>query len=179
MDDKRNTGMFLGGNAPLSATRLNDRNVSVRDTLHKGQGIFANQDFLCGETVVIGLVDSEQTERTRYSVQINWDSHILMTSPAVLINHSCNPSTAVVNNRFGAYDFVASRDILENEELTFDYATTEFEIIAMEECFCGEGTCRKTPGGYGELAEDHTLKMHGLVSDYLRRSQQTLTASSG
>ncbi len=179
MDIRRNTGLFLGGNASLNATRLNDRNVSVRDARHKGQGVFANQDFLCGETVIIGLVDSEQTERTRYSVQVNWGSHVLMTSPAVLINHSCNPSTTVMNNRFGAYDFVASRDIYEDEELTFDYATTEFEIIAMKECLCGEPTCRKTPGGYGELTEDHPLKIHGLVSDYLRRARQTLIASTG
>jgi len=179
MDPTGKSGLFLGGNGSFSATRLNDRNVSVRSTLHKGQGVFANRDFLCGETVVIGLVVGEETERTQYSVQMDWDNHVLMASPAVLINHSCSPTTAVVNNLFGAYDFVAFCDILEGEELTFDYATTEYEIIAMNECFCGDAMCRKTPGGYSELPEDHQLKIHGLVSDYLQPARQVRTASTG
>lgn len=166
-------------NGLLSAARLNDRNVSIDNTPHKGQEVFANRDFLCEETVVIGLIARKETERTKYSVQVDWENHILMESPAVWINHSGDPSSVIMNNRFGAYDFVAFRDIHEGEELTFDYAATEYEIIAMKDCFCGEEICRKTPGGYTELPEDHQLKVRGLVGDYLHPARQVRSASAG
>jgi len=171
--------LLLGGNTALSARRLNNRNVTVRNVEHKGQGVFADRHFLCGETVVIALVEREEPERTRYSVQMNWNKHVLMTTPAVLINHSCNPNTVVINNSHGAYDFVAFRDISAGEELSFDYATTEFEIIAMNECFCAETNCRSTPGGFNVLPDDHALKLHGLVGGYLLPTGQERLGSTG
>jgi len=61
---------------------------------------------------------------------------------AELFNHSCSPNVGVV----GQIVFVARRDIAVNEELTFDYDTTETSGEPFE-CECGADNCRKVVGG--------------------------------
>ena len=111
--------------------------VHVAAAAAKGCGVFASRDFARGETVVVGKAITYPTQRTRMSIQVDWDRHVDMDSPAILINHSCAPNLGVRENRWLAYDFVALRDILAAEELTFDYAMTEYALVAPIDCRCG------------------------------------------
>lgn len=63
------------------------------------------------------------------------------SEPLDYINHSCNPNTGIK----GQIVLVALRDILPNEEITFDYATVVSEWVGMEPiiCNCGAPDCRK------------------------------------
>ena len=103
----------------------------------KGRGVFASRGFRKGETVVVGRRVEILPERTIHSLQMDFDLHIELDEPGVLINHSCSPKTGVRNNQFGAYDFVALVDIPSGSEITFDYETTEYISIAIPECCCG------------------------------------------
>ena len=58
------------------------------------------------------------------------------------VNHSCNP-----NMRYDVTElaFFAVRDISKGEELTYDYDTTEYDLVKSKEsftCKCGALNCR-------------------------------------
>lgn len=54
-------------------------------------------------------------------------------------NHSCDPNTWWV----GSYSLVALRDIHPNEEVTYDYSTSDIDIALKMKCNCGATCCRK------------------------------------
>ncbi|MES0076944.1 SET domain-containing methyltransferase [Mesorhizobium sp. M0058] len=150
------------------AKEINARNVRIAETSgKKGRGVFAAREFMPGEIVVAGLVDRIEKNRTTHSVQLDWNIHALFLRPAVLMNHSCDPNTAVVPNRFGGYDFIAIHNIVCSDELTWDYATTEFDSIAVEVCLCSSKKCRGTAGGFSRLPRDHQLIVTGFYAPYL------------
>ncbi|RUX22374.1 SET domain-containing protein-lysine N-methyltransferase [Mesorhizobium sp. M2A.F.Ca.ET.037.01.1.1] len=118
------------------AKQLNARNVKILSTGgERGRGVFAARDFLPGEIVVIGLIDRMETVRTTNSFQLDWNVHALFHKPAVIVNHCCDPNLAIVPNRFGAYDFVAIQHISSGAEVTWNYATSEFECIGYRYVF--------------------------------------------
>jgi hypothetical protein len=142
-------------------------NVFVKLT-SKGKGVFASRNFYKGETVVIGHRIDILTERTNYSLQMDFDLHVELDEPARLINHSCSPNTGVRNNNFGGYDFVALNDISEGYEITFDYETTEYISIAVPECWCNSPNCRLKTRGF-KFLPIHIKEQYGeYIADYLK-----------
>jgi uncharacterized protein len=107
----------------------------------KGRGVFATSGFKRGETVVVGRAVAYPAERTLMSVQVDWQRHVEMDAPATLLNHSCAPNLGVRENGWAAYDFFALRDIFVGEELAFDYAMTEYELVAPLTCWCASVGC--------------------------------------
>ncbi|MER9625461.1 SET domain-containing protein-lysine N-methyltransferase [Mesorhizobium sp. M0222] len=150
---------------------INARNVQIGDAgEEKGRGVFSSRHFLPGEVVMIGLVAGIERERTIYTIQTDWDIHAKFEEPAVLSNHSCSPNLAIVQNRFGAYDFIAIHEISRDIELTWDYATTEFDSIAVQVCLCTSKNCRGAAGGFSTLSPDHPLLSAGYYAPYLQRN---------
>ncbi|WP_352917277.1 SET domain-containing protein-lysine N-methyltransferase [Mesorhizobium sp. M1143] len=149
---------------------INARNVKIADAgADRGRGIFSSRQFLPGEVVMIGLIDRLEEERTIYSIQIDWNIHATFEEPVVLSNHSCNPNLAIVPNRFGAYDFIAIHEVDHDVELTWDYATTEFNSIAVQVCLCSSKNCRGAAGGFSTLRPDHPILLAGFYAPYLQR----------
>jgi hypothetical protein len=64
-------------------------------------------------------------------------------------NHSCNPNLALQ----GQIVFVAMKDILVNEELTHDWATTD-DLDHEMHCNCGSANCRGTITGKDWMKQD-------------------------
>ncbi|CDX37996.1 Nuclear protein SET [Mesorhizobium plurifarium] len=154
------------------ARRLNARNVSVGDTgAERGRGVFATREFLPGEIVIVGLLDRMERIRTTDSIQLDWDVHALFEEPAVVVNHSCNPNLAILPNRFGAYDFVAIRQIHPDAEVTWDYATSELECVGVSVCLCSAGNCRGAARGFSMLPPDHPLLASGFFAPYLAKTR--------
>jgi hypothetical protein len=116
--------------------------VEVATAGVKGLGVFAAREFVRGETVIVGRAIASPAGRTRMSVQRDWERHVEMDVPATLLNHSCTPNLGVRENGWGAYDFVAVRDIFTGEELAFDYAMTEHALLAPLPCCCRTAACR-------------------------------------
>ena len=139
-----------------------------------GLGVFANRDFKKGELVVrsSGKVISCQTE---HSIQLDWDRHLDVDPPARYMNHSCNPNLGIRTNGNGFPDFVAMRDIKKGEELTWDYAMSEWTHYERSDpaldfdltCRCGAKNCRGKFGYYSELPDELKERYKGFISDYL------------
>lgn len=153
------------------ARQLNARNVRVLNTGgDRGRGVFAARDFLPGEIVIIGLIDRMEKIRTTNSFQLDWNVHALFQKPAVIVNHSCDPNLAIVPNRFGAYDFVAIEKISSGVEVTWNYATSEFECIGVSVCLCSSQNCQGSAGGFSKLPRDHPMLVSGFYAPYLNRN---------
>lgn len=153
------------------ARRINSRNVMVSDTGDgRGRGVFAARRFLAGEIVIVGLVQRYEKVRTTYTIQMDWNVHAIFEEPAIFSNHSCDPNLAIVPNRFGAFDFVAIREILPKAEVAWDYATSETECVGISVCLCSAANCRKIVGGFPSLPPDHPLLTSAFYAPYLQRN---------
>lgn len=144
-----------------------DSNIFIKQT-NKGKSVFASRFFCKGETVVVGHRVKSVPHRTIHSVQIDFDQHIELDEPALLINHSCSPNTGVWNNQFGAYNFVALVDIHSGSEITWDYETTEYISIAVPNCLCGSPECRLKTLGFKFLPVEIKNKYGEFIADYLK-----------
>ncbi|MEH2367470.1 SET domain-containing protein [Nostoc sp.] len=150
----------------ISDAKLNSH-VTIQKTA-KGRGVFATKKFAQGEIVVVGRQIEAVPERTMYTFQMDFNLHVHLDEPSWIINHSCNPNTGVRNNQFGGYDFVALCDIEADEEITWDYETTEYELIVVFGCLCGSLSCRGKTLGF-KFREQILRDTYGeYIADYLK-----------
>lgn len=117
----------------------------------KGRGVFAVRCWSTAELVISARITAVSPRRTSYSFQTGSNTHCDFDEPARLINHSCRPNLGIRDNAVGAFDFLALRPINAGDELTWDYASSEYHSIAVPTCKCGAPTCRGTVSGYAGL----------------------------
>jgi len=135
-----------------------DDKFDVHDSSIEGRGVFATAlirqgESIClmkGEPVSIAELDKRfktGDERLTDPLQINITTYLDLDEPYVLINHSCEPNSAIR----GENDLFAIKDICVGEEITFDYSLTEWpddtDWLDYDEwsfnCNCGSKFCRK------------------------------------
>ena len=145
----------------------------------RGRGVFAGRDFQRGDSVMRtrGTPIAFQTE---HSVQIAMDRHLEPSPPVRHLNHSCDPNLGVCTNEHGLPDFVALRTIAAGEEVTFDYAMTEYRHYPRTDaqgefslaCGCGTARCRGRLGYYSELPDELRREYARYTSSYLTDNAQ-------
>ena len=147
--------------------------LQIKETPNKGLGLFASRDFAIGDLVMSSKPTVVTETRDSHSVQIDWNRHILMDLPAVLINHSCDANVGIQNNKSNeSYDFWAIRPITKGEELTWDYEASEWELSTPFDCSCGSSNCRKRLEGF-KMNGDIIREQYGeYYADYLKRDRQ-------
>jgi hypothetical protein len=101
------------------------------------------------EQILLSLRGILKSFPNKYSIQINRDNHLHPFSEDALemqyliwpyLNHSCNSNAYMDVN---ALQLIALKDINPQEEITFDYELTEWEIKEPFECDCKSENCRK------------------------------------
>jgi hypothetical protein len=153
--------------------------VEVAAAGAKGRGVFAVREFVRGETVIVGKAIEYPAKRTRMSVQLDWERHVEMDVPAMLLNHSCEPNLGVRENQWCAYDFVALLGIDVGEELVFDYAMTEHALVAPLSCLCGSAACQGEIRPWSDRSEAWREQNAIWVAGYLRvASALTISAAT-
>lgn len=119
--------------------------------------------FKIGEAVF--SVEGEEVDQpTVYTIQVGVDRHVL-TDQGKYVNHSCRPNCC-----FDAESqvFRALRTIDAEDEITFDYHTTEYDMRHPFECHCGAADCRGYIRGYKHLSAEHRKRMAFRVPSYLK-----------
>lgn len=138
----------------------------------KGQsGVYALREFEPGEHVM-PIEGAVSPEPSRYSVQVSTDRHLHPTgteTPWKYLNHSCSPNLA--------YDpvartFVARRLIQPNEQLSFNYLTTEWEMAESFECACGAEGCFGRIAGFRNLDEHAKERLLDEVAPHVRALEE-------
>lgn len=136
----------------------------------KGLSLFANKKFKKGEKIIYlkgKLVNA--SDSTPEAVQIT-DKKFIDTKylvPEDFINHSCSPNTKLdIEKRW----FIAIKDISKNEEATFNYLTTEWDMKKWGtdfKCICGSKNCFGHINGFKYLSHIEKLKLKPLLSPLL------------
>ncbi len=119
-----------------------------KSSIH-GKGVFASFDLKKGDLIdylygnLIKIKKNEINKKFPLSSQ-NWigvgvNKWIDPDLPFVSINHSCSPNVGIQGER----SFRAIRDIKKDEELVFDYAISEVDLLRPMKCSCNCSNCRK------------------------------------
>lgn len=144
--------------------------ISLRQVPEKGWGVFATKGFASGDLVMRSRPLEVLGQPNSHSVQISWKKHVMMDLPARFVNHICGLANVGVklNDETGSYDFLAIRNIQSDEEILWDYETSEFEISHHFTCLCGSPSCRGILKGY-RFSKTDVLKAYGeeFVAPYL------------
>ncbi|TVY85608.1 hypothetical protein LAWI1_G008306, partial [Lachnellula willkommii] len=77
---------------------------------------------------------------TYATVQIGRETHMNLNSDLVYINHSCVPS--VIFDTTSLSILAGPHGLQPNQELTFFYPSTEWDMAQGFSCFCAADTCR-------------------------------------
>jgi uncharacterized protein len=142
--------------------------IVVKATPDKGIGVFATKHFTRGEIVLVGRGIKILSVRTLHSIQMNLDLHVLLDEPAVFLNHCCFPNVGVQNNQYDGYNFVALEDIMEGDEIVYDYETTETAFAAPFQCECRSSNCRRQLRGFFTLPLEIRERYGKFIADYLK-----------
>jgi len=134
-----------------------------------GRTVCASRAIAQGETI-LKTWGPQQPKRSRYTMQVETDVHILPDGVTVLLNHSCAPNCGVIiRTGVKQIEVRALRPIAAGEELVVDYDTFEYEVEHMKgPCLCGATTCRGRVAGYKHLAADVKVRYGEFIADYLR-----------
>ncbi|MEI6504299.1 MAG: cyanophycin synthetase [Planctomycetota bacterium] len=134
-----------------------------------GRGVTATRDITVGETV-LKTWGQQVPQRTRHTVQVDRQTHIVPDGVAVLLNHSCEPNCGVeIRSGVKEIKVRALRPIAAGEEVTVDYETFEEEVVHLGgPCRCGSATCRGRVAGYKHLPADAKARYGVFIAEYLR-----------
>jgi len=158
---------------PVTPSRDRKAGIAV---VHDGGHfrIAATRPFAPGETV-LPIGGAEVPEPSRYSIQVDEGVHLEVPGDATdlheifekypwrFLNHSCAPNTAIRGRTV-----VAIRPIARDDEVTFDYNTTELAMASPFVCRCGHCGGR-TVGGFAHLPTAERERLRTTLAPHLLR----------
>ena len=102
-----------------------------------------------------------------HTIQIGAHTHLLPDGQLWrYLNHSCAPNCRI---DFRTWTVVTTRAITCNEELTFNYLTTEWDMAAPFMCQCGAQYCYGCVAGFKYLTPAQQVLLAPQCSPLLRR----------
>ena len=127
--------------------------AEMRQKLSNEQNaLFALRSFQPGEVIAEFWPGTIAAEPTYLTVQVDVGKHITL-QPEFLqyINHSCDPNVFFDTTLMKV---VALKEIREEEEMTFFYPSTEWQMTQSFNCYCGSTNCLGNIKGAAYLPED-------------------------
>ena len=129
-------------------------------THHKYRSLTTRQALRAGDIICPIPTESLYSKPNQFTVQIGIDQHVEVKELASM-NHSCDPSTILDTTRMLVF---AARDLQPEDELTFFYPSTEWEMSSPFICLCGAPSCIHVVAGARFLPlstlEGHFLNYH-------------------
>jgi hypothetical protein len=146
-------------------------------THDKYRSLTTRRAFKKGEIICPIPTDTRYSKPNQFTVQISGESHVEVKELASM-NHSCDPATILDTTRMLVF---AARDLAPDDELTFFYPSTEWEMSSPFICLCGAPNCIHVVAGARFLPlstlEQHFLNQHirQLMIDLLNKTERILT----
>lgn len=138
-----------------------DYPIIMKKSLISGMGVFSTRLIKMGERICFmegrEMNINEAIKRIKKGTQNNGDllqidnnMYMRMMELNRCVNHSCNPNSFIR----GKNELITLKDILKEEEITYDYSTTMWEDkeelknnfdedVWTMNCSCGSQNCRK------------------------------------
>ena len=136
----------------------------------KGLSLFTNKKFNKGAKIIsLKGKPVKAVNPSPEAVQISDTKFIDGRDyvPEDFINHSCSPNTKLdIVKRW----FIAIKDISKNDEITFNYLTTEWDTKKWStdfKCICGSKNCFGHIKGFKYLSRTEKVKFKTLLSPLL------------
>lgn len=140
-----------------------------------GLGVVAREPIAKGE-VLVALAHVFVSKPEQHTIQVDAERHQAGTREIDdYLNHSCEPSAALDAERLC---FVAARDIAPGEDVTFNYLTSEWDMVAPFECRCGAAGCFGQIRGFRHLSPDEQARLEPLLTPFLRRLRASLQSAA-
>lgn len=145
-------------------------------TENKFRTLISKQAYRKGEVICSMPSENIMDKPNRFTVQIARDKHTHVGKLAAL-NHSCDPNVILDTDKML---MIARRDIKKDEELSFFYPSTEWEMQAPFICLCGASNCIHVVAGARFLSlstlENHYLNPHirDMMIELLKNTKQHL-----
>ena len=146
-------------------------------TAERGWGIRTIEAIKAGDFILeyIGEVVSEKEFKTRMAERYQNDQHhycLNLDSGMVIdgyrkanegrfVNHSCEPNCEMQKwsvNGYYRVGLFALRDIMPNEELSYDYNFDNFNLETQQVCRCGSAKCRGYIGVRSQKVSNNSSK---------------------
>lgn len=145
--------------------------LKLVDFLSKGRGVIANEPLQKGEVVCELFFDSIRPREIAVNAVQKWEDDFLSNNLKTIddyFNHSCEPTTRI---NWSRYTFDALRDIREGEEITWNYLSTEYDLLldgADFDCRCKSQNCVGRIKGFRYLNHQQKQELFPYLSTFLR-----------
>ena len=119
---------------------------------------------------MVGIIEKALDKNDSHASQVGENKYVRHAGLISKVNHSCDPNCGIKVNETGAHDFVAMRNIVANQEITFDYVMRNYSIDSNYfgmSCECGSKNCRKKITGWKDLPEERKKDYAGFIAPYL------------
>lgn len=134
----------------------------------KQKSLHATIPFKKGE--VLSLFSAGEVCKAPHylTVQTGIEQHITLV-PQFLqyINHSCDPNVFFDTT---SMELIALKDMDENEELSFFYPSTEWDMAQPFYCYCGSNGCLQNIKGAKYLSPEQIKKY--ALTDFIKHELQ-------
>lgn len=139
----------------------------------KGNALVANKDIKKGEAIfkfIGNFLPKKETKNLNYALQI--DKDIFLESTGYFddyLNHSCIPNCYI---DFENLNLVSLKDIKKDNELLYDYNTSEYDLIDQGtsfKCQCNSKKCIKEVKGFRYLTRQQKEAILRFASPYIKR----------
>lgn len=137
-----------------------------------GRGMFTHKAFKKGDKIFVMKgphlkfypKNKEEALHFPNAVGVSKDLWIDPVSPYEFLNHTCEPNVCCGDD---GITYFALRDIVENEEITFDYSTSEYSDWEMD-CACGSQFCRHKIKSIEHLPEGYYERYQPYIPVYFK-----------
>ena len=140
--------------------------AEVRQLITNSQnGLFTLRAFQPGEVIADFSASTISAEPTYLTVQIGIGKHITL-QPEFLqyVNHSCEPNVFFNTTTM---KFVALKELVPGDELTFFYPSTEWKMSQAFNCYCGHSCCQGKIRGAAYLSKEAREKYQ--LTDFIQQ----------
>lgn len=155
------------------------KSIVKKSVLGKGEGLFATKRIKANE-VVWAIDDSCKIFPLKKEIKQKYpraylfgNKYVVCNDDSDYMNHSCGPNTWWTSDR----QLSARRDIRVDEEITYDYSTTDVspDWVADWKCKCGSVDCRKRISNRDCLREDFQQKygehLPSWTKEFIRKNR--------
>lgn len=151
--------------------------LAVKPTGKYGNGVFAKKDIAKGEVIYVlsgqrmtlnDLVRKVNSGKEYIDdpFQIGRKTYIDLDKLSRTFNHSCDPNGGLRKNS----ELFALKDILQGEQITYDYSLTISPTKWEMRCKCGAKNCRKILGDILSVPKVQLMKYqeNGALQRYMK-----------
>lgn len=123
-----------------------------QDLVTKQQSLWSNHPLMAGEIIIDFNAGEISNLPTYLTVQVAENKHITL-KPTFLqyINHSCDPNVFFDTT---SMQLICLRPIAANQELTFFYPSTEWQMTQSFDCHCGAYNCLGNISGAANIPNE-------------------------